>query len=188
MKYETNLFCFARFLMGLCEALGVVGNCFLNFEEKNSNFFSFFFFKNNNPQMSNLFAPEPSKYFDRKHFDSLGTYTQSPTPFFPSKMPLTFHAESYRSAMLESRTVYVGNLSFYTREEQIHALFSRVGRIVLITMGLDKNTLTPCGFCFVEYLKQQHTTQPQHKHTIPQALHINHTPFPSVAPHAMIVC
>ncbi|EMC94198.1 hypothetical protein BAUCODRAFT_74746 [Baudoinia panamericana UAMH 10762] len=48
-------------------------------------------------------------------------------------------------------TLYVGNLSFYTTEEQIHALFSKCGEIKRLVMGLDRFTKTPCGFCFVEY-------------------------------------
>jgi nuclear cap-binding protein subunit 2 len=50
-----------------------------------------------------------------------------------------------------STTLYVGNLSFYTTEEQIHELFSRAGDVKRIIMGLDRNKKTPCGFCFVEY-------------------------------------
>lgn len=45
----------------------------------------------------------------------------------------------------------MGNLSFYTTEEQIHELFSRCGDIRRIVMGLDKFKKTPCGFCFIEY-------------------------------------
>lgn len=39
---------------------------------------------------------------------------------------------------------------FFTTEEQIYELFSRVGEIKRIIMGLDRNLKTPCGFCFVE--------------------------------------
>ncbi|GFR96400.1 nuclear cap-binding protein subunit 2 [Elysia marginata] len=53
--------------------------------------------------------------------------------------------------LLESTTLYVGNLSFYTSEGQIHELFSRGGDVKRIIMGLDKVQKTPCGFCFVEY-------------------------------------
>lgn len=69
----------------------------------------------------------------------------------------------------------IGNLSFYTTEEQIYELFSKCansedgGGIKRVIMGLDRNTRcvklfaslnlmssyfsnrTPCGFCFVEY-------------------------------------
>jgi nuclear cap-binding protein subunit 2 len=40
-------------------------------------------------------------------------------------------------------------MSFYSTEEQAYELFSRAGEIKKIIMGLDKNTKTPCGFCFV---------------------------------------
>ena len=54
-------------------------------------------------------------------------------------------------ALLKSTTMYVGNLSYYTSEEQIHELFGRAGDVKRIVMGLDKVKKTPCGFCFVEY-------------------------------------
>ena len=54
-------------------------------------------------------------------------------------------------ALLKSTTLYVGNLSYFTSEEQIHELFSRAGDVKRIVMGLDKVRKTPCGFCFVEY-------------------------------------
>jgi nuclear cap-binding protein subunit 2 len=53
--------------------------------------------------------------------------------------------------LLNSTTLYIGNLSFFTTEEQIHELFSRAGDVKRIVMGLDRNKKTPCGFCFVEY-------------------------------------
>jgi len=51
----------------------------------------------------------------------------------------------------QSTTMYIGNLSFFTTEEQIHELFGRCGDVKRIVMGLDKVKKTPCGFCFVEY-------------------------------------
>lgn len=54
--------------------------------------------------------------------------------------------KSYQSA-----TVYVGKLSFDTTEERIHELFSKVGFIKQIIMGLDRFTGNYCGFCFVIY-------------------------------------
>ena len=53
--------------------------------------------------------------------------------------------------LMYSSTLYIGNLSFYTTEEQIHELFSRGGDVKRIIMGLDRHKKTPCGFCFVEY-------------------------------------
>ncbi|CAH0600289.1 unnamed protein product [Chrysodeixis includens] len=58
-----------------------------------------------------------------------------------------------------SSTLYVGNLSFYTTEEQIYELFSRCGHIRRVIMGLDKYKKTPCGFCFVEYYERPDSEQ-----------------------------
>ena len=55
---------------------------------------------------------------------------------------------------VSSKTVYVGNLTHFTTEEQIHELFSKCGTIDRIIMGLDRNKLTPCGFCFVIYKRE----------------------------------
>ncbi|KAL5989474.1 Nuclear cap-binding protein subunit 2 [Asimina triloba] len=63
--------------------------------------------------------------------------------------------EEYDQALQASVTVYIGNMSFYTTEEQVYELFSRAGEIKKIIMGLDKNTKTPCGFCFVIYYSRQ---------------------------------
>lgn len=59
--------------------------------------------------------------------------------------------EDYLECLRTSTTLYIGNVSFYTTEEQIWEIFSKVGVVRTIVMGLDKNLLTPCGFCFVEY-------------------------------------
>ncbi|KAF8409198.1 hypothetical protein HHK36_005272 [Tetracentron sinense] len=59
--------------------------------------------------------------------------------------------EDFEHALQTSTTVYVGNMSFYTTEEQVYELFTRAGEIKKMIMGLDKNTKTPCGFCFVLY-------------------------------------
>lgn len=50
-----------------------------------------------------------------------------------------------------SRTVYVGNLSFYTSEGQIASHFAPCGRIESIVMGLGYRSRAPCGFCFVVF-------------------------------------
>ncbi|KAL9259265.1 Nuclear cap-binding protein subunit 2-like protein [Drosera capensis] len=65
--------------------------------------------------------------------------------------------EDFEHALKTSATVYIGNMSFYTTEEQVYELFSRVGEIKKIIMGLDKNTRTPCGFCFVLYYSREDT-------------------------------
>jgi len=55
------------------------------------------------------------------------------------------------SRLLASTTLYIGNMSYYTTEEQVYELFSRAGDIKRIIMGLDRFKKTPCGFCFVEF-------------------------------------
>lgn len=54
-----------------------------------------------------------------------------------------------------STTLYVGNMSFYTTEEQIYELFSKCGDVKKVIMGLDRFHKTPCGFCFVEYYTRE---------------------------------
>jgi len=48
--------------------------------------------------------------------------------------------------------VYVGHLNLLSTEEDVRRLFSEAGKIKTIIMGLDKNTLGPGGFCFIEYV------------------------------------
>ncbi|KAF5744082.1 nuclear cap-binding protein subunit 2-like [Tripterygium wilfordii] len=63
--------------------------------------------------------------------------------------------EEFEYTLQTSTTVYIGNMSFYTTEEQIYELFSRAGEIKKIIMGLDKNSKTPCGFCFVLFYSRE---------------------------------
>ncbi|CAI4233073.1 unnamed protein product [Auanema sp. JU1783] len=58
-------------------------------------------------------------------------------------------------ALRNSTTLYVGNLSYYTREEQVYELFGRAGIVKRVIMGLDRFKKTPCGFCFVEYYTRE---------------------------------
>eukprot|EP01031_Cornospumella_fuschlensis_P016992 gene16992-20776_t len=61
------------------------------------------------------------------------------------------------AALKKSRTVYVGNLSFYSSEQQIYETFNAVGPVKRLIMGVNMMTKTPCGFCFIEYYNQEHT-------------------------------
>ncbi|KAJ3098070.1 60S ribosomal protein L19 [Phlyctochytrium planicorne] len=63
--------------------------------------------------------------------------------------------EEFIAKLHKSSTLYVGNLSFFTTEEQIHELFSKCGEIKRIIMGLDRQRKNPCGFCFVEYYNHE---------------------------------
>ncbi|GIL45836.1 hypothetical protein Vafri_2972 [Volvox africanus] len=62
----------------------------------------------------------------------------------------SFQAD-WGNALSTSTTIYVGNLAFTTREEQLYDVFGRVGHIKRIVMGLDKVQKTPCGFAFAIY-------------------------------------
>lgn len=63
--------------------------------------------------------------------------------------------EEATDPLKDATTLYVGNLSFFTTEEQIHELFAKCGEIKRLVMGLDRYQKTPCGFCFVEYYTHQ---------------------------------
>jgi nuclear cap-binding protein subunit 2 len=65
--------------------------------------------------------------------------------------------EDQLTALKHSRTLYVGNLSFFTTEAQILETFSTVGPVQRVIMGLNNLTKNPCGFCFVEYYNQEHS-------------------------------
>ncbi|KAM0666425.1 hypothetical protein ACQRIT_005185 [Beauveria bassiana] len=64
-------------------------------------------------------------------------------------------SQSQPDPLADATTLYVGNLSFYTTEEQVYELFSKCGEIKRLIMGLDRFSKTPCGFCFVEYYTHQ---------------------------------
>ncbi|KAF9651509.1 RNA-binding domain-containing protein [Thelephora ganbajun] len=78
-----------------------------------------------------------------------------PSNYKDSQTRLDKHRQD--EALSKSSTLYIGNLSFYTTEEQIYELFNKCanvsegGGIKRVIMGLDRNTRTPCGFCFVEF-------------------------------------
>lgn len=54
-----------------------------------------------------------------------------------------------------STTLYVGNMSFNSTEEQIYKLFSQCGQVKKVIMGMNKQLGKPCGFCFVEYFTHE---------------------------------
>ncbi len=105
--------------------------------------------------------------------------------------------QAFEHALHTSTTVYVGNLAFWTTEEQLYEVrdlshtccpcgsavslcsvvssathastllntehlpstqvFSKVGDVRRIIMGLDRVNKTPCGFCFVLYYTRDDT-------------------------------
>lgn len=70
-----------------------------------------------------------------------------------------FSKPKWAEAIKVSRTLYVGNLSFYTSEEQIHELFSKCGEVKRVVMGLNRYKKSPCGFCFIEYSTHEQAAQ-----------------------------
>eukprot|EP00566_Odontella_aurita_P021533 CAMPEP_0113544530 /NCGR_PEP_ID=MMETSP0015_2-20120614/10760_1 /TAXON_ID=2838 /ORGANISM="Odontella" /LENGTH=225 /DNA_ID=CAMNT_0000444801 /DNA_START=56 /DNA_END=733 /DNA_ORIENTATION=+ /assembly_acc=CAM_ASM_000160 len=75
-------------------------------------------------------AAEKKLYWDRSHYDS---------------------PESQIRALGRSSTLYIGNLAFSTRTSHLRSLFSRLGPVASVHLGLDRFRKTPCGFAFVEY-------------------------------------
>ncbi|GAK66771.1 RNA-binding domain-containing protein [Moesziomyces antarcticus] len=79
----------------------------------------------------------------------------APSSYRDSRSHSSKHEQ--QQALRQTATLYLGNLSFYTTEEQIYEVFGRVanvgagGGIKRIIMGLDRNQKTPCGFAFVEF-------------------------------------
>ena len=51
----------------------------------------------------------------------------------------------------QKHDIFVGNLDFNTTEEQLHQIFSDIGRLVRVRMVTDQDTGKPRGFAFVEF-------------------------------------
>lgn len=89
----------------------------------------------NAPSLLSADAVSSKLYWDRSHYDS---------------------PASQIAALSKSKTLYVGNLSFTTRVSHLRSLFSSIGLINAVHMGLDRYQKTPCGFAFVEYHRREH--------------------------------
>ena len=83
-------------------------------------------------------TPRMGKYIDRKQLHKSGLDEE------------TFIAQR-QERLNKSRTLWIGNLSFYTTEAQLDCMFGTVGRITNLVMGLNNKDRTPCGFAFIEY-------------------------------------
>nr|ACQ59036.1 Nuclear cap-binding protein subunit 2 [Anoplopoma fimbria] len=57
----------------------------------------------------------------------------------------------------QSHTLYVGNLSFYSTEDQVHEIFSKSGGVKRIVIGLDKVKKTAVCLDCTEPLPQSWT-------------------------------
>ncbi|EJW04342.1 hypothetical protein EDEG_01398 [Edhazardia aedis USNM 41457] len=59
--------------------------------------------------------------------------------------------EEFKELLNKSTTLYVGEVCPAIKEECIWELFSLVGPVKRVIMGINRNDRRPCGFCFVEY-------------------------------------
>lgn len=50
-----------------------------------------------------------------------------------------------------SKNIWVGNLNYDTTENEIRELFEKCGRLVRVTVPLDRNGVKNKGFAFVEF-------------------------------------
>ncbi|SCU99252.1 LANO_0F01266g1_1 [Lachancea nothofagi CBS 11611] len=89
--------------------------------------------------------------FDETHYEHSTNRLDVPSNYLMKKARRNPNGLDELRKSMKSSTIYVGNLSFYTSEEQIYELFSKSGAIKRIIMGLDRFKFTPCGFCFVIY-------------------------------------
>lgn len=67
--------------------------------------------------------------------------------------------DDWKNAVINSRTVYVGNLSVHTKREHIKQHMEKVGEVDRVIMGLNRIEKTPCGFCFVVYKLKQSASE-----------------------------
>eukprot|EP00917_Polyrhabdina_sp_WS-2016_P014428 GHVP01031542.1.p1 GENE.GHVP01031542.1~~GHVP01031542.1.p1 ORF type:complete len:211 (-),score=35.95 GHVP01031542.1:857-1489(-) len=79
--------------------------------------------------MASLYPKKRDIYYDKKLCESL---------------------EEWKKLLEVSTSVYVGNLAFYTSEDQIFELFSRVGYVRSVIIGLNKQKQS-AGFAFVTF-------------------------------------
>ena len=63
--------------------------------------------------------------------------------------------EDYAEGLKSTTTVYVGNLYFGTRENQIYHYFLEAGPIKRLIMSKHKKEKKSWGFCFIEYEDHQ---------------------------------
>ncbi|XP_013794432.1 nuclear cap-binding protein subunit 2-like [Limulus polyphemus] len=99
--------------------------------------------------------------YSRKNLDSLfpASFTRTSSPEDSSdQSPLPLFSAGSRAEQEKllklSSTLYIGNLSFYTTEEQIYELFSRCGDVKRVVMGLDRFKKNPMWFFVLYYSRK----------------------------------
>lgn len=82
----------------------------------------------------------------------LEKYLQNKTELFAYRdRKFQGNEDEYIASLRNSRTIYIGNLSTKVEEERLWAIFGLCGEIKRVVMGINRSTLYPCGFAFVEF-------------------------------------
>lgn len=82
---------------------------------------------------------------------SLEKYFKDPNVTFYREKTFTGTDEEYQALLEKSCSLYVNNIDVTVEEYRIWELFGIVGPVRRVIMGINRNFLTFCGFCFVEY-------------------------------------
>ena len=60
-----------------------------------------------------------------------------------------------RKGALPEMNIFVGNLSFQTTQDELHAAFAQYGNVDRVNIVTDRDTGSPAGFAFVEMPDQR---------------------------------
>lgn len=60
-------------------------------------------------------------------------------------------AATASTSQAQKHDIFVGNLAFTTTEDQIHQIFSEIGKVIRVRMVSDLDSGKPRGFAFVEF-------------------------------------
>ncbi|EQB59722.1 nuclear cap-binding protein subunit 2 [Vairimorpha apis BRL 01] len=82
------------------------------------------------------------------------TYILNRTSYYKEKT-FTGTDEEYLKLMEESNTIYINNLDNSIDESRIWELGLLFGDVKRVIMGINRNFLTFCGFCFIEYYNKE---------------------------------
>ena len=79
--------------------------------------------------------------------------TANKNDYYDKRSKLT--KEEYFDRLQKTSTLYVGNLSLFTTEEKIYTIFSGLGPVKNVLVGLHKKSFKPCGFAFIEFYTRE---------------------------------
>ncbi|WUR04750.1 nuclear cap-binding protein subunit 2 [Vairimorpha necatrix] len=78
----------------------------------------------------------------------------TPVSYYKEKT-FTGSDDEYLKLMNESSTVYINNIDPSIDESRIWELALLFGDVKRVIMGINRNYLTFCGFCFVEFYNKE---------------------------------